>query len=521
MQTHIHTPASHASVSSRLRSPLSRWALLALLIGACIPRAGLAASLPWRIAATAPLAQCPPTAAPTPAGPAGDVGTARPTFSWTAVPGATSYTLYVLDPAENWVIRQTNLTTTSFTPTSNLPEGVELRWKVKGESSCGPGPYSPSTYFTLQPPAPPPSVSITAPANGSTVTGAVDVRAQASADTARLEFYVDGVYQHTVLTPPFSYRWDPARNPLPAPNHPIQLGYFFVDGRYGDFSSEVASYTNLYVAWARRGYEPDSEAPDSVWLPLMREAVARAAARGMNIQLNLNLQEENPARVTPVDAVLDVVAPYWNRVARIELADEPTWDRAETEQRIRDLEAKLRARGLADRPIGNIYTRDQALTSDAIFASGLDFVAIEAYVEPPGSTITQQNTYFLSWTMTEARQRVPTDKKIILVMQAYARNNAWTDMDTLRDLQTATYQQAFDDPRVVAITMFSYGRPSGTREHLELKPPHLRISEKIFGLQFPGSHCGRRTLVVAAYNSQGRGTLSSTVNVTVGGPGCP
>jgi hypothetical protein len=123
--------------------------------------------------------------------------------------------------------------------------------------------------------------------------------------------------------------------------------------------------------------------------------------------------------------------------------------------------------------------------------------------------------------MTQARQRVPPDKKIVLVMQAYARNGAWTNLDTLRDLQTATYQQAFDDPRVVAITMFSYGRPSGTREHREqLKPPHLRISEKIFGLQFPGSHCGRRTLVVAAYNSQGRGTLSNTVNVMVGGPGC-
>lgn len=495
------------------------WLLLATLF---LPWVGHAASLPWQRVATAPLGQsgpCPPTAAPVPGGPSGPVNTLRPTFTWSAVAGATSYTLYVLDPQENWVVRATDLTSTSFTPTTDLPAGIQLRWKVKGESACGPGPYSPSTYFTVQDPNAAPWVRITSPVQDSTVSGFVDVQADTATTATKVEFYVDGVYQATSTTRPFRYSWDTTRNPLPAPNHPIQLGYFFADGRYGDYLHEVAGHTNLYVAWARRGYEPDASAPDSVWLPLMRDAVARAASQGWNIQLNLNLQEEAAGRVTPVDAVLDLMAPYWNKVARIELADEPSWSRAETEQRIQDLRARLSARGLANKPMGNIYTRDQALTSDAIFASNMDFVGIEAYVEAPGSSVPQVNTNFLYDTVTRAKQRVPTSKQIVLVMQAYARNGNWTNMDTLRDLQPATYLMAFNDPRVVAVTMFSYGRPSGTREHPELKPSHLRIAEKLFNTRIGGATCGRRMLTAAAYDAQGRGSLHNVV-VNMGGPDC-
>ncbi|MCY1021855.1 Ig-like domain-containing protein [Pyxidicoccus sp. MSG2] len=495
--------------------------VVAVLLALTVSAPASAGSLPWRSVASLPLAQCPPTQPPVGHWPHDFVGTARPTFSWTAVSGATSYTLYVLDPAENIIVRQTNLTQTSFTPTSDLPGGVLLRWKVKGESPCGPGPYSQDLYFTVPGPPAPPSVRIVAPADESTVTGPVDVQVQVSPDTRFVEFYVDGVYLATQSGGAYSFPWNPAVNPLPAPNHAMQLGYYFADGRYGNFRSEVSGYTNLYYAWARRGYEPDSTAPDAVWLPLMQGAVASAAAEGWNIQLNLNLQEQTPGRVTPLDAVLDLVAPYWSHVARIELASGPDWSRAETEARILDLRARLSARGLAARPMGNVYSIDQVRTLDAIFATGLDFVGIEAFVDGPGHPISQGNTSYLVSRVTEAKQRVPTSKLIVLVVQSDTRNGTWTNLDNLRDLQlTPYYHLAANDPRVVALTLYTYGRPQGARDNPVLKPTHMRIAEKLFGVSIPGSKCGRRTLTAAAYNAQGQGRLQN-VEVTVAGPGCP
>ncbi|QSQ24945.1 hypothetical protein JY651_08390 [Pyxidicoccus parkwayensis] len=464
---------------------------------------------------------CPPYSAPVGHWPHDAIGTARPTFSWTAVRGATSYTLYVLDPAENIILRQTNLTQTSFTPTSDLPGGMQLRWKVKGESPCGPGPYSQDLYFSVPGPPAPPSVRIVSPADESTVTGPVDVQVQVSPETSFVEFYVDGVYVTAKAGAPYSFAWNPAINPLPAPNHAMQLGYHFVDGRYGNFKAEVSGYTNLYYAWARRGYEPDSTAPDSVWLPLMQSAVASAAAEGWSIQLNLNLQEQTPGRVTPLDAVLDLMAPYWSRVSRIELASGPDWSRAETEARLQDLRARLSARGLAARPLGNVYSTSQVRTSDAIFANGLDFVSIEAFLDGPGSPISQANIGNLVWDVSQAKQRVPTSKQLVLVVQSDTRNGTWTNMDTLKDLQlTPYYHLGANDPRVVALTMYTYGRPQGARDTPELKPAHMRIAEKMFGFALPGAKCGRRMLTAAAYNAQGQGNLQN-VEVTVSGPGCP
>ena len=95
---------------------------------------------------------CPPNQAPVAEGPAGVIGTATPTFSWSAVPGAASYTLYVLRVSDEAIVmRQTDIAETAFTPTTPLPTGTELRWKVKGESACGPGAYSPSVFFSVVP----------------------------------------------------------------------------------------------------------------------------------------------------------------------------------------------------------------------------------------------------------------------------------------------------------------------------------------------------------------------------------
>ncbi|MFH0948468.1 MAG: Ig-like domain-containing protein [Elusimicrobiota bacterium] len=56
----------------------------------------------------------------------------------------------------------------------------------------------------------PPTVSITSPLNGATVSGTVVVISSASDDNGinRVEFYVDGVLKSSDTTAPYSYSWD-------------------------------------------------------------------------------------------------------------------------------------------------------------------------------------------------------------------------------------------------------------------------------------------------------------------------
>ncbi|MEO7919861.1 MAG: Ig-like domain-containing protein, partial [Thermoanaerobaculia bacterium] len=57
----------------------------------------------------------------------------------------------------------------------------------------------------------PPTVSISSPASGSTVTGSTTVSASANDDVAvtKVEFYLDGTLQSTDTTSPFSWSWAP------------------------------------------------------------------------------------------------------------------------------------------------------------------------------------------------------------------------------------------------------------------------------------------------------------------------
>src|SRR5213075_1066094 len=69
--------------------------------------------------------------------------------------------------------------------------------------------------FTLDdaPPAPdtiPPTTSITAPANGATVSGTTNVTASASDNVGvtKVEFYMDGALRTTDTTAPYSWSWN-------------------------------------------------------------------------------------------------------------------------------------------------------------------------------------------------------------------------------------------------------------------------------------------------------------------------
>jgi len=95
-------------------------------------------------------------------GPVGTVSDPQPMFSWGAVPGATSYTLYILGAADDGpiVVRQTGITGTTFRPPP-LPANQDLRWKVKGEGPCGAGLYASGQVFRIAGSCPPKSAKAT------------------------------------------------------------------------------------------------------------------------------------------------------------------------------------------------------------------------------------------------------------------------------------------------------------------------------------------------------------------------
>jgi hypothetical protein len=65
------------------------------------------------------------------------VRTTRPTFEWTAVPGAISYRVRIADAALNPVVESPPSTTTSWTPEAALPSGRILMWQVEAQTPQG------------------------------------------------------------------------------------------------------------------------------------------------------------------------------------------------------------------------------------------------------------------------------------------------------------------------------------------------------------------------------------------------
>ena len=448
---------------------------------------------------------CPPTAAPSPSEPSGTLSDPTPTFFWTAVGGGTSYTLYVLKVSdESVVLRQTGITATSFTPAAPLPTGIDLRWKVKAESPCGPGPYSVSVFFIIET-----AVKITAPAQGASVAGTVDVQVAAAPEVTRVEFYVDGVLQSTDTASPFEYAWPTATNPLPPPNHPMDLGYYFVEWKtpanFDAYRAEVNGYTNLY--YASLGSYTSDLTPDQL-LQSLDQSLANAVSEDRRIHLALDLNY--PAYGVPLDELLDVAAKYWSQIVRVEIADEPNdWDAETMEGWIRTVNDELGARDLLPPAQGfgatNAYTIPLPGWKDA---PGLSWVGIEGYLNPPGSPVSQTNIDELNARVRERMAEVPDDKQIMLVMMAYDRNcgaapTCWANIDTLRDLQVPTYLIAHDDPRVISLTMFAYARQGGSRDHPELRTPHRLIGERILDVSIRGAANGLRTLSVKGFDADG------------------
>ncbi|MCP4788158.1 MAG: hypothetical protein GY903_13130 [Fuerstiella sp.] len=95
-------------------------------------------------------------------GPVGDDISSRPTITWNSVGGADSYELWVNQiGGTSAIIRETSLTSASFTPTADLPDGTYRGW-IRAKNSEGYSNWSTPFDFLIGVSVPNP-VSITSP----------------------------------------------------------------------------------------------------------------------------------------------------------------------------------------------------------------------------------------------------------------------------------------------------------------------------------------------------------------------
>lgn len=288
--------------------------------------------------------------------------------------------------------------------------------------------------------------------------------------------------------PPTDPPTDPPKPPDPPKKVPL-FGWFLTDGRYSDFSDEVDDVSNAYHAWWGRGFQNDSEQPydgPDGWKYQARGLVRRAHENGKRIVLCLEV--DNPAYPDFTQAI-DLFAPFWSSVELIDLRDEPDWTAAQAEvigARVRNY---IKTVGLAPKPVGiTLEVLRQPFETDITKARGIDFWCIECY-----RSVAEQDhspevlARDMRAHVLRTVEKLSPESKVLLIGQGYGRNineqtglNNWRNEATLASLPKPTFDLLVElGGRGLGILWFSYGRPSGSREHQALLNEEKKIARKL------------------------------------------
>ena len=259
-----------------------------------------------------------------------------------------------------------------------------------------------------------------------------------------------------------------AQTTLPAANHQILMAYYITDGTYKD---EVKDFVNAFLV------DGDVNNPST-----FDASINTIIGYGQNHKIIL--WGGSPSQWADIE--LNAVKNHWNSVAWVYLDDEPNWDKATAEQAINNYRAKVTALGLPQKPIGINFTESQLRNNTGYQASNLDYVGFEAYMDPNlqnDPTLIQQLN-----TKIDQMKAIIGNKQMFIVVQGYDRNFTWTNLNSLQAMQTPPYLKAYNDPNVVALMIFSWGRGGGTRALGPcISTEHKRIWGAITGGNQPAS----------------------------------
>lgn len=278
----------------------------------------------------------------------------------------------------------------------------------------------------------------------------------------------------------------PPTNTLPAPNHRINFAYYYPEYRGVDQWADVASTVNAYYIVNREGSTTSGSPydPPSVWIPVQAAYVARAYNAGKRIHFltGYNL----PDIRSSFGDVLDSLAPYWDAINSIEVADEPDPGTSlnDWNSLCQALKNEISFHGLEEassKSYSVSLLTSQATVSPLVNSDHMNRIGCNLYINPPGGTA-EQNEAVLTALINNFKAHVPQSKNLHFTMQSYDRNGNWTNIPTLVALQTVYYTLAYQDPRVRSLWAFSYLRAGGAADHPELRAPHIAIYNAIHPL---------------------------------------
>jgi hypothetical protein len=282
---------------------------------------------------------------------------------------------------------------------------------------------------------------------------------------------------------------------LPAPNHNMDFGYYKVvhrnkAGEYEqDFLDEVKGFTNLtYIGGSDFGISTSTAGERKAG---MTDGIRHVA---QDSSLRMMLDFEFHTGTLTINDVIDAAQAHWDRIAYVVAGDELDGTAAEMNEKLQLIKSAIESRSLNVPPMGATFAPATTLVTDAIFAPLLDFVNIEAYSRDPANHGTsQQNIDAITATVNQMKARVPTNKQLGMIFQAYDRNGAFGPIvPDLTELQAATYGMCAQDQRVFAMLLFAYGRPDGSKANPELIPYHKAIWTALGGGGAGGAtQCGQ------------------------------
>lgn len=231
------------------------------------------------------------------------------------------------------------------------------------------------------------------------------------------------------------------------------MGYYFdISVFYGDFRSEIIANMNKPI---NPGGDGSSEA-----LTVLNDSFANWLVPGRTFVFAPAVSPLDTTITTACLATIDVAAPYWDTVTHIYLDEMSNLDRAGLEAFLVDFRAALTIRGLAQKLIIVNFPPEVILAGPGRWqAIGIDVVGFNCYLQ-----LEQQNddVATLISDQIDSVFAFTGPRPVIFTLQSYNTLGGsplrWTNMDTLKLMQTTPYLKARNDARVVGLFPFNYGR---------------------------------------------------------------
>jgi hypothetical protein len=253
----------------------------------------------------------------------------------------------------------------------------------------------------------------------------------------------------------------------------MDFGYYRIDtvpAGGESYVRMVKGWTNLaYVDWYvdARAFDYPEGADMTQVRANMDGILQRVTDQDLLVMMDVGYGAAWGPRLTR-QAIFETARPYWDRVAYVMMGDELQLSLADAGQAIDDLRTAMNNLGLPSRPIGVTLTPDYVLGNPEMLQADWDYIAVEAYTPACscgacGDGTSEEEVQAVASHVALQEAVIPAAVDLVLILQGYDRNGAFSNIDALVEINRASYFQiARDNPRYVAMTIFAWQREGST-----------------------------------------------------------